>query len=134
MTIDEAIPSYLLSLETLSDLIGSNLFPVRRPQESVLPAVCYSLQGYESYDELEDPGNVASTDFRIECFAGSYQDVSAIADVIRLALIGRRLDLDNEITVVSCSESDTYIPPVQGGSTGTHKITLTFTCLHDQEI
>lgn len=98
MLIEEAIYSLLSNNASLKDAIGGNIYPVSLPQaekdNSYLPAVVFGLTGRDREQTHQGPTALVTSRYEFDCLGPEYFAIKQIADKVRLALNGKRQELD----------------------------------------
>ena len=92
--VEEALKTRLEGHAGLAALVGTRIYPVRRPQNATLPAVTYQKVGGLSEQTHGGASGLAASRFQFDVWAATYSSASAVAEQIRVALIGFRGTVD----------------------------------------
>ena len=93
MTIEAATIGMLLGEPTLVAIVGDRVWPMARPQGSVLPAIVVTrISGNPEY-AADGEGGIESGRVQIDAYGVSYTEAHSVADAIRTA-VSARADLD----------------------------------------
>lgn len=110
MSLESALVGYLLRQPGLVALVGSRIEPVRNVQGSVMPAVAYQLISRPQEYSHDGPG-MGQPRIQLTISGATFTDVSAVADVLRTLLAGRRFTSEaGEFTAFVENEDDGIAP------------------------
>lgn len=83
----ELLRDVLLGEETVTDLLGTRLYPNKLPQKPTLPAVVYSIVSEVPVHVLDGGGyQVSGSRVQFDCYAKKYADARAAWSVIEVVL------------------------------------------------
>lgn len=86
MDIEEAFTAYLLARAPLTALIGINLYPTERPQDSTLPAVTYITVSDVPNRTLTGQDALAEPYIQFTVYASTKASAKAVAKELKTAL------------------------------------------------
>lgn len=86
--IEEALYTRLTSVSTVSDLVGTRVYPLHLPQNPTYPAVTYSRVSTRRGMTHDGPGDMAWPRFQFDCYGLSYSVAKAVANAVRVTLNG----------------------------------------------
>lgn len=87
MEIEEAFTAYLLAIPALTALISGRLYPSRRPQGALLPAVTYIDVSDEKLHTLAGQSKQESPVKQFTVYAATKPSAKAVANQIKSALV-----------------------------------------------
>lgn len=87
MSIEKAARAILTADGTVSGLVATRVYPIKRPQGTALPAVIYELASETVNDALPSQGSLKRARLSVQSFASTYGGVKTLAAAIRAALI-----------------------------------------------
>jgi len=124
MSVEKATRSILTGDGTVSGLVSTRVYPIKRPQGTALPAVTYELAAETMTDALEDQGALKRARVSVQSMAATYGGVKALAAAVRSALVnytgttqGAAIDSYREETLNDLSEDRN-----PGSDEGTYRI------------
>lgn len=86
--MNEALTSHLLAFAALSALVGSRVYPVRRPQGDPLPAVViHTIDGLPDYTS-QGPSGLLSSRIQFDCWGKTYASAKSVARAVAQRLSG----------------------------------------------
>lgn len=113
MTIEEAIYAHLTGNAAVTAFIGDRLFPDHMPQDTPTPSIAFSR--ISTGRDMVMSGHCGLTDarFQFNCYSPLHAQARALADAVRLALIGYQGSMGGVSGVTVCgvfpeSEFDGY--------------------------
>lgn len=110
MSLENALVGYLLRQPGLVALVGSRIEPVRNVQGSVMPAVAYQLISRPQDYSHDGPG-IGEPRIQLTISGATFTSVSAVAEVLRPLLAGRRFTSEaGEFTTFVENEDDGIAP------------------------
>ena len=86
--IEATLRAYLAAHAGLAALVGGRIYPIRLPQGTGLPAVCYRRVSGVRKHNVNGLTLVARPRFQFDCWAYSYAEAKAVAEEVRQALNG----------------------------------------------
>lgn len=127
---EQVLRTALLGNGTVSNFIGSRIFPVLAPASAALPFVTYRRTGIIREQTLGGPMGVPRVTVDFAVYAATYEQARQVADAMRAVLDGyagiahntqvRHTALENEFDdFVTLTGAD--LPPV-------YQVTLSFDC------
>ena len=106
MLVGIAIQSILINKQELTNIVGTNIFPVMIPQSIESPAIRYYVHGTSPSDTKDGISELDTYMIYVDCFSTSYYQVSVMALQVRNAMDRKfgtfeGVDIDN-IFFVDC--------------------------------
>lgn len=90
MAIEEDVRALLLAQAGIVALVGDRVWPALVPDSSDLPALGYFRVDTRRVYSHEGRSGLARPRFQLDCYAGTYAQVAALAAAVRAALDGWR--------------------------------------------
>lgn len=90
MSIESDLYTHLVSDVTLQGLISTRLYPLLRPQDSLLPAITYQRVATVRNYNIEQDQNLNDVRIQYNIFASTYRETKAIAERMITLLSGYR--------------------------------------------
>ncbi len=86
--MEDGLFSFLSGEQTISDLVGSRIFPLKLPQAVTYPAVTYQRIDTERIRSFGGPSGLAHSRIQLDLWDKTYSGVKALADAVRRVLDG----------------------------------------------
>jgi hypothetical protein len=83
-----ATPPANAAVAAVRAAIATRMYPVIRPQSTILPALTYQRVAATRVDGLTEPGRLVDVRLQIDAWAAGYGQVKELAANVRLALNG----------------------------------------------
>lgn len=104
MSLKAIIYDRLSNSAQVTDVLGSNIFPVIAPNGAKIPYLVYTLTGSSIINNKEKPTEVFLTPCQIDFYSRSKKEADEVGRVISYLLQGVRDDsLSNEVSVTDSS-------------------------------
>jgi len=87
MSLEKAVRAVLTSDSTVSSLVASRVYPMRRPQGSALPAIVYSNVFTEQNQSVATQSGIRRTRLSVDCISSTYGGVKTLRDAVESALV-----------------------------------------------
>ena len=88
MSFESDLFTWLLADTDIAAKVSTRIYPLVKPQDGALPCLRVSLTANESEIHLGGPAGFATDDIQIDCYANTFPETVAIAEVVRKSLIG----------------------------------------------
>lgn len=88
MSVHKELRDRLINDATLAALVGSRVYPVRLPQAPTLPAVTYQRASTRFVGSHGGTDGLGVVRYQLTAFADTYEEASAVAEAVRLAIEG----------------------------------------------
>lgn len=134
MAVGDVIYARLNGNAAVAALVGTRIQPKASPQGAANPRIVYRKVSGEALGSFDGPNGQAVYRVQLDLYAGSYDQVDALADAVKLRVAdGGPLDgfrgTAGGVTVQACyrvNESDVDEPPDPADETGVYRISLDF--------
>lgn len=83
MSFEADLRTYLLADSTISNLIGTRMYPVVLPQSPTYPAVSYSTISAQRGHNMQAPDGLAAQRIQVDAWALTYAQARSLSDAIR---------------------------------------------------
>ena len=90
MTAEQALFELLTHDAGVSAIVGDRVYPVRLPDEVVLPAMVYAKVSCIRYASHGGPSKLASSRFQLDCYSADYLEAKRLALAAVAALHGKK--------------------------------------------
>ena len=90
MTAEQALFELLTHDAGVSAIVGDRVYPVRLPDEVVLPAMVYAKVSCIRYASHGGPSKLASSRFQLDCYSADYLEAKRLALAAVVALHGKK--------------------------------------------
>jgi len=123
--------SALVASATVSELVGSRIYPILAPQTAALPFIVWRRSGISREHTLAGPMGVSTVSVEMQLLAATYEQAREVADRCRLVLDGYGATLNNtEVKHVSLEqESDDFVQLAGGDLPPVSQVTQTYNIL-----
>jgi len=123
--------SALVASATVSELVGSRIYPILAPQTAALPFIVWRRSGISREHTLAGPMGVSTVSVEMQLLAATYEQAREVADRCRLVLDGYGATLNNtEVKHVSLEqESDDFVQLAGGDLPPVYQVTQTYNIL-----
>jgi len=95
--IEEAIFKILKDDAAVAAIVGDKIVPQRAAQQTDLPYVVYELISSQHMKDMDGASGLANPLFRLTSWETTYAKVKALAEAVRLALVGFRGTIDGNV-------------------------------------
>jgi hypothetical protein len=122
----------LLTVDDVTQLIGTRIYPEVLPQNADLPAVCYSLMSETSEATISDPAGMAEARVQFDCMAKTAIESRQLKNRIRAAIHARQF-LQDETYVRSVRHENTqsfFLQDIVDG--GAYVTSVDFHCIYKE--
>lgn len=109
MEIEQAIYNLLSGNASVAALVGTKISPVKKKQDTDLPAITYRRVTTTRFSAMDVDAVVVTGRFQVDCWAGSYPVVVQLKNAVKAAM--KRWRTTTSITVQDTfmlSEIDFY--------------------------
>lgn len=123
--------SALVASATVSELVGSRIYPILAPQTAALPFIVWRRSGISREHTLAGPMGVSTVSVEMQLLAATYEQAREVADRCRLVLDGYGATLNNtEVKHVSLEqESDDFVQLAGGDLPPVYQVTQSYNIL-----
>lgn len=90
MTAEQALFELLTHDAGMSAIVGDRVYPVRLPDEVILPALVYMKASCIRYASHGGPSKLASSRFQLDCYSADYLEAKRLALAAVAALHGKK--------------------------------------------
>ncbi|MFA5162092.1 MAG: DUF3168 domain-containing protein [Elusimicrobiales bacterium] len=90
MTAEQALFELLSHDAAVSAIVGDRVYPVRLPDEVMLPAMVYMKVSCIRYASHGGPSKLASSRFQLDCYSVDYLEAKRLALAAVSALHGKK--------------------------------------------
>ena len=141
MLIEEAVYTIFKGNEGISGMIGNRIYPVTMPQlekgKTFYPALVFNLDSRERQQSHDGPTGLVKSHIQAVPLGPKYFEVKQLADKVRLALDGKRVELqaiygEHVRGIMLESESDDYVFD-EIEELGLYNIPMLFSIQHKEE-
>ena len=134
MLIEEAIYSYLSGHAGLIALVGTRIYPLVMPQNTILSAVTFSKVSGPRVHAMQQDAGLAYPRFQVSCWGATYKSAKDVAAQVRAALQDFKGTMGGVGGVAVSGvfiqdENDLYEPGTQ-----VYHVALDFTIWHLEEV
>lgn len=128
---ETVLRSALVASATVSELVGSRIYPILAPQTAALPFIVWRRSGISREHTLAGPMGVSTVSVEMQILATTYEQAREVADRCRLVLDGYGATLNNtEVKHVSLEqESDDFVQLAGGDLPPVYQVTQTYNIL-----
>lgn len=129
--IEQAIYERLTTYAGLAALVGARVYPVILPQSPALPAVTYTKVTNEHVQSHGGASGLAMPRFQVDSWATTYASAKAVAEQVRLALLGFRGAVAGVLIggVLAETETDVYEP-----ETRIYRVSQDYRIAHEEAV
>jgi hypothetical protein len=134
MSASRALAQLLLSHAPVTAIVGTRVFPERRPQGTDLPCVTYTRIGGSSIQSLDTRDTLAWAQYQVEAWAKDYATAEALAKEIRdrLGLFRGTIDSVKVQGIrIELAQQDTFDPPPSADDVGVYHISQDYTLFYE---
>jgi hypothetical protein len=128
---ETVLRSALVASASVSELVGSRIYPILAPQTAALPFIVWRRSGISREHTLAGPMGVSTVSVEMQLLAATYEQARELADRCRLVLDGYGATLNNtEVKHVSLEqESDDFVQLAGGDLPPVYQVTQTYNIL-----
>ena len=90
MPVERTLYDLLSGDAAVSAISGDRIYPVRLPDEVILPAIAYSKVSCNRFASHGGPVNLASSRFQLDCYSADYLEAKRLALAVVAALHGKK--------------------------------------------
>ncbi|MFA5160921.1 MAG: DUF3168 domain-containing protein [Elusimicrobiales bacterium] len=90
MSVEQTLYDLLRQDTGVSAIAGDRLYPVRLPDEVMLPAMVYAKVSCIRYASHGGPSKLASSRFQLDCYSADYLEAKRLALAAVSALHGKK--------------------------------------------
>jgi len=90
MTVEETLFGYLSAAPAVAALVEDRIYPVKLPDEVILPALVYSKASCLRYASHGGASGLASSRFQLDCYSADYLEAKRVALAAVKALHGKK--------------------------------------------
>jgi len=127
MTAEQILYDLLRHDAAVSASLGDRIFPVRLPDEVILPAMTYLKASCIRYASHGGPSKLASSRFQLDCYSADYLEAKRLALAVVSALHGKK---GGDIQAAfNENETDSFSP-----DTGIYRVTADVLIWHREEL
>jgi hypothetical protein len=128
---ETVLRSALVASASVSELVGSRIYPILAPQTAALPFIVWRRSGINREHTLAGPMGVSTVSVEMQLLAATYEQARELADRCRLVLDGYGATLNNtEVKHVSLEqESDDFVQLAGGDLPPVYQVTQSYNIL-----
>ncbi len=126
MLIEEQLSSYLLGVDEISEVVGTNVFALRMPQLKELPAISFRIPKKEHTQDLDGTISHVDGELEIDIVGLSAKQVLDLAKIVRDSLDNQEAQLENVDNLVLISETQVFEPFPDGSERTVYHVGLEF--------
>jgi hypothetical protein len=86
MPIEEMIYSRLTATTALTDLVSTRIYPLVRPQDSVIPSVVYWRVSNPIIFAMSTSDEISTPRFQFDCYGASFSATRSVARQVKKAI------------------------------------------------
>tara|TARA_R100001244_G_scaffold42896_1_gene38642 strand:+ start:678 stop:1100 length:423 start_codon:yes stop_codon:yes gene_type:complete len=134
--IGVGIRTYLLTKSTITDIVGTRIYPSALPQNADLPAIVYDVIGGRPDDVLTGSSGSYRASIDLDCISTNHITSNNLAEQVRLVTQGYFGAMGDEQVNASrlTGRFEQYLAPIDGSDLGRHVVALSFDITHNQTI
>ena len=136
MTITQAVVAYLNSKSTITDLVGTRISNVRRPQKDTLPAITVRRVGALHEHNLDGAAGSCVASIQLDCWATTNAAAETIGEAVRLVMDGFVGTMGDKAVAV-CTfefEIDLYDEPRDASDVGVYHVAQDYAIRYTESI
>lgn len=128
MHVEEAISQYLLSVEEISEVVGTNVFALRMPQMKELPAISFRIPDKNWGQDLDGTTGTVEGSLEVDVVGFSAKQVLDLAKIVRESLDMEEGEIsDPEVLDIALqSETQVFEPFPDGNDKAVFHVGLEF--------
>ena len=127
MTAEQILYDLLRHDAAVSASLGDRIFPVRLPDEVILPAMTYLKASCIRYASHGGPSKLASSRFQLDCYSADYLEAKRLALAAVAALHGKKGG--DVLAAFNENETDSFSP-----DNGIYRVTADVLIWHKEEL
>ncbi|HOX22841.1 MAG TPA: DUF3168 domain-containing protein [Elusimicrobiales bacterium] len=127
MTAEQILYDVLRQTAAVAALVGDRIYPVRLPDEVILPAMTYLKASCIRYASHGGPSRLSSARFQLDCYSADYLDAKRLALAAVAALHGKKGG--NIQAAFNENETDGFSP-----DNGIYRVTADVLIWHREEL
>ena len=134
--IGKGLRTYLVGKSSVTDLVGTRIYPAVLPQSATLPACVYSVISSVPNDCIAGSSGSVTASVQVDVYSDSHITSNNIAEQIRLVTQGYFGSMGDEFVggVRLENKYEMYERPVDGSDLGRHRCLLNFEITHTNTI
>jgi len=133
MSLEKGIRAILIADGTVSGLVSTRIYPQRRPEGTILPALTYQTVYQEITEALSEQTGLRRSRVSIDCADSTYGGNKTLRDAVTSALIDYNATISGEIIdsirLEAAVDIDEDLEPASG-SVGVFRTILDFIVYH----
>jgi len=86
MNAQKATYNILSNASGVTDIVGTNIFPVLIPKGTAFPAICYTQLQTEMTNTKDSNSRLDFARMQVDCLGTTYTETLQIADAVRVAM------------------------------------------------
>ena len=133
MSLEKGIRAILIAESDVTDIVSTRIYPQRRPQGTILPALTYRTVFQEITEALAEQTGLRRSRVSIDCADSTYGGNKTLRDAVTSALIDYNDTISNEIIdsirLEAAVDIDEDLEPASG-SVGVFRTILDFIIYH----
>ena len=129
---EQAVVSAVTANSAVTAVVGSNINPLKIPEDQALPGLCYRIASKPRPQGLDGPNGTATAMVSFTARSNTetaYSDVKAVVQALRNAFDGLLNTNLYGVTIIESAlkdESDDYLDAVDASDTGTFEEPVSF--------
>jgi len=134
--IGVGIRTYLLTKSTITDIVGTRIYPAILPQNAELPAIVYDVIGGRPDDVLTGASGSFRANVDLDCISTNHITSNNLAEQVRLVVQGYFGAMgDEQVNAARLTgRFEQYLAPIDGSDLGHHVVALSLEITHNQTI
>ena len=134
--IGRGLRAYLVGKTSVTDEVGTRIYPGVLPQDATLPAAVYNVVFAEPHDVLTGSSGSVTSTVQVDIYSDSHISSNSAGEAIRLVTQGYSGSMGSETinAVRLTNRNETYEPPTDGSDLGRHRVLLEFDITHTNTI
>lgn len=134
--VEEFIYDRLKESGTVTNIVGTKIYPQLAPQNAALPYVTYQRIDTPRLRSLDGPVGLASPRVQIDCWSARYKEAKQLGEAIRKMLDGFKGSYGGEVVqgVFLEDERDAFELPVHANEVGSHRVSQDYTIWIEESV
>jgi hypothetical protein len=127
VSLESSLYDYLTGQTSISSVVSTRVYPLKRPQGTALPAITYKVISKIFSHRLSGSDGTARARVQISCFSRNYLQALEMAEALRLCLDGYSTKIGDfgDLHLYSAlqdQDNGTYTLPVASTDSGVYEV------------